>query len=272
MKQRGDIWQHYLSCSSACLFLHKCRGLLLNLHRSSHPFGCWCAQEVRKHMGKSRAGWKLVRITFVQSTWWFSNRVGSNTSPMKCGFFPWSLEWAIYRHKCELALLQCPEVNCAYKREKANFMAFEVMAEISKAAKLGWFLFYTYQGPCRGTLYLGSSFSKRTQLTTLIQKSSTGKSKMFQHSVMCSVRSLVLNWLIQTTVPRNKASLKAVGVACFHTGQSSCCPGAHLAAPRWVLFYPKYIYLNRLQNQWSPVSEPWQRRATCSSAYQNPQV
>jgi len=41
-----------------------------------------------KHMGKNRAGWKLVSVMFVQSVLCFSYHAGSNTSPMKCDFFP----------------------------------------------------------------------------------------------------------------------------------------------------------------------------------------
>lgn len=40
----------------------------------------------REH--KNRVGWKLVLIMFVKPALWFSYHVVSNTSPIKCDFFP----------------------------------------------------------------------------------------------------------------------------------------------------------------------------------------
>lgn len=96
-------------------------------------------------------------------------------------FLPWSHGWAIHRYKYGLALLQFPQVNCVYKREKADFTAFEAMAEISKPVKLLQHSCFT--DPERPCWTLKSSFCKRTQLTTWIQQSYSMKSKTFQQRV-----------------------------------------------------------------------------------------
>lgn len=187
-----------------------------------------CTREVikHKHRKQSRVEAAKHHVCAVRVVLFIPHRIKHITN--EAWFLPSSPEQAIYKHKYELALLQCPQVNCAHKREKAILWHLKWWLKFQKQSSyLQHSCFTDTKESCRGTLCLGGSFSKMIQLTTLIQKSYIKRSKTFHHSIVHPVWSLILCWLIQTSVPERKPLGKALGMACFHIGKSSCCPGAH---------------------------------------------
>lgn len=95
----------------------------------------------------------------------------------------------MYRHKYELALLQCPQVNGAQKSEKASFTAFEVIAEISKAVKLATtFLFHRYQRTLQRNSVSGKQFLQEDSVDHINSKELYWEIKNI--SAQCNVPSV----------------------------------------------------------------------------------
>lgn len=122
---------------------------------------------------------------FVQSVLCFSYHIGSNTSPMKRGFFPHHLNKQYTGTNMNLPCFSALKWIVLTRGKRPILWHLKWWLKFQKQSSyLQHSRFTDTEESCRGTLCLGSSFSKRTQLTTLIQKSYSKKSKTFQHSVI----------------------------------------------------------------------------------------